>query len=478
MSSKRKSEPVKKPAKRNKKKVDEDYSSDLSDEYRTEEAPVAEVIIPSDDLNNYEKLPEELLKTYDKEPGKLLIAGMVTWDMIGRKVTTKGVTKIRPNLYTFHRFTTDTYRSAVSGCSSAHSVLITMDRKALTFGRNQFGQLGQADLKTLENPTLVSGLEDVNIIQAACGKNHTLFLSDTGTVYACGDNKSGQCGVGNTQPIISKATRLNYAGPPIIKVGCGADFSMILDLKGNLYSFGLPEYGQLGHNTDGKYFVTSTKMSFHFETSPKKIVLYVEKAKDGHVTPLDDVKIVDFACGHNHTVAIDSKNRAFSWGFGGIGRLGHAEQKDEMVPRLIKYFDVQNRKVLRVFCGYSYSLTITDIGTVYMFGQNKKTGEANMYPKPVMDLAGWNITSIGTGNTSIVISADDSLIAWGASPTYGELGLGDLSKSSSTPKTVSRAEGMKIPQVSMGYSHTLLLVNTDHELTKQKYDTFQEFIAD
>lgn len=44
-----------------------------------------------------------------------------------------------------------------------------------------------------------------------------------------------------------------------------------------------------------------------------------------------------------------------------------------------------------------------------------------MYPKPVQDLGGWNIQAIGTSNTSVVISADDSLIAWGASPTFGEL---------------------------------------------------------
>lgn len=31
-----------------------------------------------------------------------------------------------------------------------------------------------------------------------------------------------------------------------MKVVCGADFSIILDLKGNLHSFGDPEYGQLG----------------------------------------------------------------------------------------------------------------------------------------------------------------------------------------------------------------------------------------
>lgn len=134
----------------------------------------------------------------------------------------------------------------------------------------------------------------------------SFISSDTGTVYACGDNKSGQCGIGSTTPVVQKPTRINYRGPQIIKVHCGADFSVILDIKGNLHSFGLPEYGQLGHNTDGKYFVNSNKMTFHFETSPKKIVLYIEKAKDGHITPIEGVQIVDFSCGNNHTVSLFS----------------------------------------------------------------------------------------------------------------------------------------------------------------------------
>lgn len=122
-----------------------------------------------------------------------------------------------------------------------------MDRKALSFGRNQFGQLGQPELKTYEKPTLIADLEHVNVIQAACGRNHSLFLTDTGVVYACGDNKSGQCGIGNNSTqVVQKPTRINYRGPQIIKVGCGAEFSAILDIKGNLHTFGLPEYGQLG----------------------------------------------------------------------------------------------------------------------------------------------------------------------------------------------------------------------------------------
>jgi alpha-tubulin suppressor-like RCC1 family protein len=199
-------------------------------------------------------------------------------------------------------------------------------------------------------------------------------------------------------------------------------------------------------------------MSFHFELSPKRVVLFIEKAKDGHVTPVDDVQIVDFSCGNNHTVAIDSKKRCFSWGFGGVGRLGHAEQKDEMVPRQIKFFDSSNRGVRRIFSGASFSLAIPDAGALFLFGQNKKTGEANMYPKPVQDLAGWNITAMGCGYTSTLISADDSLIAWGASPTYGELGLGDLQKSSAQPREVNKMEGMKIPQVSFHHFKYIFLL--------------------
>lgn len=117
---------------------------------------------------------------------------------------------------------------------------------------------------------------------------------------------------------------------------------------------------------------------------------------------------------------------------------------------------------------------------------------------------GWHITSIGCSNTSIIISADDSLIAWGASPTFGELvskplpeqricsilyiclkqfylklqGLGELQKSTTTPKEVSKLEGMKMPQVAMGYSHSMILVNTDHEATKEKYDKQPEYDLD
>lgn len=112
MSSKRKSDAKPQAAKRGrKKKVDEDFDSDNSDSNDAINGKLdagkdnVEVLIESNDDT---KLPEELLKTYDREPGKLMIAGMVTWELTGRRDPKGKVTKVRPNLYVFHRFTDET----------------------------------------------------------------------------------------------------------------------------------------------------------------------------------------------------------------------------------------------------------------------------------------------------------------------------------------------------------------------------------
>ncbi|XP_043677543.1 protein RCC2 homolog isoform X1 [Vespula pensylvanica] len=426
-----------------------------------------------DDLTDVSNIPE--LPSPEGgwgKPGTLLMCGLTNWEMAGRKAPPKSLkTNVGRSLWTPHTFKNlngARVRLIASGPAASHNIIVTEDNRCLTFGKNDKGQLGVGDTKRRDEPTEVEALKGHTIIAASCGRNHTLFLTSRGLVFAAGDNKLGQCGVGKSDPCIVKAMKVKYSGPPIVKVGCGAEFSMILDIKGGLHSFGCPEYGVLGHNTDGKYFITNTKMAFHFEKVPKRIVLYVERGKDGHVTPLDRVEITDFSCGHYHTVAIDSKNRAFSWGFGGIGRLGHNEQRDELVPRLIKFLEPPNRGIRSIACGSTYSIAINIHGSALMFGQTKRTGEANMYPKPIQDLSGWEIRCIGCSQSSIVVAADDSVIAWGGSPTFGELGFGEMRKSSTTPMEVKAVEGLYITAVTCGVSHTLMICRDDTEHEKAK----------
>ena len=55
-----------------------------------------------------------------------------------------------------------------------------------------------------------------------------------------------------------------FDGPPITEMSCGAEFSVIVDEKGGLWSFGHPEYGQLGHNDDGKYIEKAKKVEYRW----------------------------------------------------------------------------------------------------------------------------------------------------------------------------------------------------------------------
>lgn len=134
--------------------------------------------------------------------GRLLICGGTNWDLIGRKELPKSAAKnvaqsIGRNLWGPHALGDYRVKEVISSCCSCHSVAITPDGKVLTWGRNDKGQLGLGDVVTRSTPTLIKSLEGVNVVTAACGKGHTLFLTDKGVVYSVGENKMGQLGHGN-----------------------------------------------------------------------------------------------------------------------------------------------------------------------------------------------------------------------------------------------------------------------------------------
>lgn len=74
---------------------------------------------------------------------------------------------------------------------------------------------------------------------------------------------------------------------------------------------------------------------------------------------------------------------------------------------------------------FKYCLFV-NTGAVYLFGQMSSRGEANMYPKPVQDLHGWNLRSVGTCAIGLVAAADDSCIVWGSGTSSGELVLKNI----------------------------------------------------
>ncbi|XP_020528209.1 protein RCC2 isoform X1 [Amborella trichopoda] len=395
-----------------------------------------------------EKKEEEIVKG-----GELLFWGGSSWDTLGQKVTDASANLVSPTR--LRSLLGVNISFVASGCASCHCVALDVDGRCYTWGRNKKGQLGHGDTVRRDRPTVVSELLKHKIVKAGAGRNHTLVVTSDGHSFAFGENKHGQLGSGSARNEI-ETSPVRCLVPQVSDAVCGGDFTVWLSsLEGSsILTAGLPIYGQLGHGTDHEYNArdSSVRLAYEAQPRPRAIASLAEKT------------IVKVACGTNHTVAADSNGFLYTWGFGGYGRLGHREQKDEWIPRLVETFQRQN--VLPpnaiVSAGSQSSACTAGGGQLYIWGKIKATGDDWMYPKPLLDLGGWNIRCMDSGFAHHVVGADDSCISWGQAQ-YGELGYGPHGqKSSANPKKVDSLEGMHVISAACGMGFSMIIVDREN----------------
>jgi len=355
-------------------------------------------------------------------------------------------------------------REVVSGPTSCHSVAISDKGKAFTWGRNKFGQLGTGDEQSRNAPTPVTGpLAKEVVVAAACGKTHTVFVTAKGSVFACGECKFGCVGPGaKKKDVVVNVPVLVPGISGALTASCGTDFTMVVTSSGALYSWGWSEFGQLGHGTDGSYnqSASSVKMTFEAEKEPRQVPGFTKK-------------VVQVSCGPHHTCALQEDGTAFSWGYGGYGRLGHNDQADQWRPKEIPSFRFKS-----VSSGNAWTMAVgwrmhnnsaaafnpSGSGMLHMWGRINPSKDSHMYPKPEYDVQGWNIARMCSSHSHAVLFADDCTISWGPGSGLGELGYGEGGgKSSAKPKKVDALEGATIGQVACGMAHTVWLVESGGE---------------
>ena len=69
-------------------------------------------------------------------------------------------------------------------CGAIHTFGITKNGKAVSWGGNDYGQLGHGDRKERRVPTQVAGLDGLVIIKISCGGWHTAAITDKGELYS------------------------------------------------------------------------------------------------------------------------------------------------------------------------------------------------------------------------------------------------------------------------------------------------------
>jgi len=215
-------------------------------------------------------------------------------------------------------------------CGQYHTVLLSDDGRIWTFGNNIYGQLGHGDsgYDTNRNaPTKIqrnkNGIpEDVKIIDANCGYNHTVLLSVDGRIWTFGSNCSGQLGHGdmetrNVPTEIQRNINGLHKDIRIIGVSCGEYHTVLLSDDGRIWTFGRNKYGQLGHG----------------DNEDRNVPTEIQRGEYGlH----KDNNILGVSCGANYTVLLSNDGRIWTFGRNKYGQLGHGDNEEKNIPTEIR----------------------------------------------------------------------------------------------------------------------------------------------
>eukprot|EP01084_Bolivina_argentea_P216440 367712_1 len=149
-------------------------------------------------------------------------------------------------------------RDVAAGAS--HSVAVTASGTVFTWGLSTHGQLGLGSLAPTPKPTVVPrSVSFSDFVSAAAGHDHTLCLTERGTVYAWGRSHRGQLGLGRDgagKTGSSAAPRLvsalfslltDPAVGPVVRIRARYDASVFLTQSGAVFVAGDGTVGQFGN---------------------------------------------------------------------------------------------------------------------------------------------------------------------------------------------------------------------------------------
>lgn len=148
-------------------------------------------------------------------------------------------------------------------CGAHHVLALTQRGTMAGCGSNQSGQLGCGHYGGFSSGWFK--LEDAPIAsRVVAGYGHTLVLDNQSKLWGCGNNESGELGLGSAVARVRVLTRLVPGGDPddlCAGVWCGARHSVVWMERGGLMVCGANESGQLGLGdlVNRREWVISTK---------------------------------------------------------------------------------------------------------------------------------------------------------------------------------------------------------------------------
>lgn len=199
--------------------------------------------------------------------------------------------------------------TAVSAGAS-HTLARAMDGSLWAWGGNAKSQLGNNATADVQQPTKINTTPASTWVSVAAGGTHSLGIRADGTLWAWGDNSSGQLGVATTNTAVT--------APIPTQVGTASNWSVIA--SGLAHSLGVRTDGTLygwGSNSNGQVGNGST-------------------VNVGAPTQIGTaITWVNVESGLQHSVALQKDNSVWLWGRNTEGQLGNGTQTDVTAPAVL-----------------------------------------------------------------------------------------------------------------------------------------------
>ncbi len=200
-----------------------------------------------------------------------------------------------------------------------HTAVIMSDGKVYSWGRNNYGQLGNGTTTDSPVPVAVnwSGVlagKTAKALALNTGSDNSCIIASDDRLYCWGKNAFGQLGNGTTTdsnvPVAVDMSG-DLVGKTIKQAAVGGDHTCALASDDKLYCWGKNSSGQLGTGNTTQHLVP---------------------------VPVDGpsgLKVQFTDNGFNHTCGVDLANRVLCWGEGIYGQLGNGGRVQKNQPTLV-----------------------------------------------------------------------------------------------------------------------------------------------
>ena len=291
--------------------------------------------------------------------------------------------------------------------------LILAGGQVYAAGSDRFGQLGQGAVnganKTSFTPVVVPSSTPVAV---AAGGNHSLIVTASGKVFACGDNTYGQLARSSTTVSSGTLVEVNFPGlsTKIVSVVAGADHNLAVDEDGGVWVWGRNNYGQLGK---GNRSVA--------ERTPSELNLG------------DGVFAESVAAGFSHSLILTTDGEVLGFGRNNSGQTGQVATTSVVTAPLPIYKGlIELSEIRSISAGTDSSFAITESGQLYSWGYNAYGELLLGYASPVSSPAVYgpkpspictNVSNVsGGGYSSLAVGAQG--VIFGGRNDVGQSGNG------------------------------------------------------